>query len=526
MPPSSSTNKNPEYNDSAPQIRSDPYGAARIARGAAFLIGGKAVTAVAGIGTFVLLVRALPIEQFAAYSIMFGLVEVIEAITGIGLSQILSRYVPELLIERRRRALQILVASAFAVRIGVLLGFLGVVYAWTPAIAPLVGLADWEWAVKAYLAVILVRVAATSLFGVLESMLHQAIAQLGFSLVTVSRFVLLTVAASQGALDLKTVILIELATDIVGLGVMLIGTISAMRRDFVADTDRSEGWARANFSRISRFGLKGYLQHLLILPYGGSTNRLLVGGALASGDIALFGFAQSVADLMERYLPVKLLAGVIRPVLTARYVENHRFTDLEIAANLLFKINATLVCLAAVVVYSGGEQMLAIATGGKYSQGGVGILLVMCALVLMYSLRFMLDHVSHAVEQNGPLVWSNTVITASVLPGIVMLPSLGIYALPIANLIGLAIGSWVLVQRLQRAGFHFHQDMTGLIRLLLAAGIGMGVAEMSRWAGGAWLVAVSAGVVAFVACLFMLRPITRNESQLLASIARQLRSRT
>ena len=524
MQPRRGANAPRERVENAPIVPGDPYGAARIRRGVSFLVVGKAATAVAGIGTFVLLVRVLPVEQFAAYSILFALVELVEAITGVGLSQILSRYVPELFVERRKHVLRMLVAAALALRFGILAVFLAAVYALAPTIAPLIGLADWEWAVRAYLAVVLVRVAATTLFGILESMLHQAIAQLGFSLVAVLRFVLLAVAASQGSLDLETVIVIELVTDIAGFGVMSIGTIRAIRRDAIGDDGRDEGWVRANARRMTEFGVKGYLQHLLILPYGGSTNRILVGASLSSGDVALFGFAQSVADLMERFLPVKLLAGVIRPVLTARYVRDRRFSDLEMAANLILKINATLVCLAAVVIYSGGKPMLAQATGGKYSDGGVGILLLMCALVLMYSVRFMLDHVCHAVEKNGPLMWSNAVITSSILPGIAMLPSLGVYALPLANVVGLVIGSWVLIRRLGAAGFHYRQDIAGLAGLLIATGIGMLIAEASRWAGIGWLPTVIAGAVAFVVGFLVLRPITPSERQLLMSIVRQRRS--
>lgn len=523
MQPRSGANA-PRERDESASIGPDPYGAARIRRGVSFLVVGKAATAVAGIGTFILLVRVLPVEQFAAYSILFALVELVEAITGAGLNQILSRYVPELFVEHRKHVLRRLVAGALALRFGILAVFLAVVYVLAPTIAPLIGLTDWEWAVRAYLAVVLVRVAATTLFGILESMLHQAVAQLGFSLVAVLRFVLLAVAASQGSLDLETVIVIELVTDIAGFGVMSIGTIRAIRRDAVSDRGRDEGWVRANIRRMTEFAVKGYLQHLLILPYGGSTNRILVGASLSSGDVALFGFAQSVADLLERYLPVKLLAGVIRPVLTARYVRDRRFSDLEMAANLIFKLNATLVCLAAVVVYSGGQPMLALVTGGKYSEAGVGILLLMCALVLMYSVRFMLDHVCHAVEQNGPLMWSNALITSSILPGIAMLPSLGVYALPLANVVGLLIGTWVLVRRLRVAGFHYHHDMAGLAALLLATGLGFGLAEATRWAGGGWLVSMVVGMLGFVSSLLMLRPMTYVEGQLLMSILRRRRS--
>lgn len=490
---------------------SDPYSASRIGRGIAYLVGGKAITSIAGIGTFLLLVRELPVEQFAAYTVLFALVELVDAITGVGLAQVLSRYVPELYVGHRTRALRRLVVLAMGLRLTVLVLFLAAIHLIAARLSPQIGLEGFEWAVRAYLWVVLVRVAATSLFTILESMLQQKIAQLGFGFVTVARFGLLAFAAGQGALDLGMVIVIELVTDLVGLVIMAVGLLQSLprRKD---DTPGDEtDWVQANIARMTEFGIKGYLQHLLILPYGSSINRLLVGGALATPEVALFGFAQSIADLMERYLPVKLLAGVIRPVLTARFVRDARFGDLELAANLIFKINAALVCLAAVVIFAGGEQMIEWISAGKYSDGSVGLLLLMCALVLMYSLRFMLDHVSHAVERNGPLIWSNAVITLSVLPGIALLPHLGVYALPSANIVGLAIGSVILVWRLRQEGFDYRHDLAGFAAMLTATVIALGAAETARWLGGGMFASLGTALPIFAVASVLLRPVRKEE---------------
>lgn len=505
--------------------RVDPYSATRIRRGAAYLIGGKALTALAGFGTFLVLVRGLPVEQFAAYSILFGMVELVDGLTGFGLGQILSRYVPELYVEHRRVALRRLVGLALAARIAVLAAFLATVYALAPAIAPLIGLADWEWALQAYLAVVVVRVAETTLFGVLESMLLQAVAQLGFGVVTVLRFALLALVSSQGALDLGQVILIELTTDLVGCGVMLIGLLRKMPRAAPDDPLDGKDWVRQNLRRMLGFGGRGYVQHLLILPFAGSTNRLLVGGALASAEVALFGFAQSAIDLIDRYMPVNLLAGVIRPVLTARYVRDRRFADLQFAANLIFKINATLICLAAVVIFSGGMPMLDALTRGKYTEGVPGLLVLMCALLLMFSLRTVLDQLCHALERNGPLIWGNGLMLLSFVPGVAMLPVVGVYALPAANLAGAMLGCGVLVWRLRQEGFDFRLDLGNLARLLAASGLAMGAALAVRAAGSGWFLAEAVAVAVFAVGLAAARPFGAAEIELLRSMAGRPRPR-
>lgn len=498
----------------------DPYGKAHIRRGAAYLIGGKAITSVAGIGTFVILVRALPVEQFAAYTVLFGLVELIDAITAVGLTQVLARYVPELHVGQQAGSLCRLVAYALAARMLVLSCFLALVFGFSSALLPYIGLAGWEWAFHAYLLVALFRVASISLFTVLESMLYQRSAQLGFGSVTVTRVILLAWFASGGMLDLETVIRIELATELIGSTIMLFAVVRGLPRRG-PDGAHPSAWLQENFARMSVFGMKGFLQHLLILPYGGSVNRLLVGGALATPEVAWFGFAQSIADLMERYLPVRLLAGVIRPVLTARYVRDGKFRDLEVAGNVIFKINASLVCLASVVVFAGGVPLVAVITGGKYSENSVALLLLMCALVFMYSFRYMLDHLSNAVEMNGPLAWSNAVITASVIPGFLLLPVFGVYALPAANLVGLVAGSAVLVSRLRRAGFIYRYDLLNVAVLLGATAGSALAAELVRLVGSPWPVTVAAALVVFPVLLLLLRPWSGEERVLALSLVRR-----
>jgi len=230
--------------------------------------------------------------------------------------------------------------------------------------------------------------------------------------------------------------------------------------------------------------------------------------------VALFGFAQSVTELMERYLPVLLLSGVIRPVMAARYVRDRRFEHVAITANLLFKLNAILVCVASIVIFGGGEELLMFASNGKYVDG-VGLLLVMCVLVLLYSLRQMLDHVAHAVERNGPLIWSNSVISLSMLPGLALLPALGVYALPVANIAGIAAGCAILVWRLRMDGFEYRQDIAGFVKLLAATGFAFAASQFARWTGGGWIVATSAGLTTATLAMWMIRPLGTSEAGLI-----------
>lgn len=500
-----------------PMPNSDPYSASRIGRGVSYLVAGKLATSVAGIGTFLLLVRELSIGEFAAYTILFALVEIVDAVSGVGLSHVVARYVPELFVQRQGATLRRLVLYALSIRVAVLAALLGSIFALASGLAPLVGLEGWDWALRAYLLVVLFRVLNASVVSVLESLLHQKIAQLTLVLVNATRFALLLGFAYWDSFDLQTVIAIELATEALGSIFVLTGMLKVLQESATEGGEES-GWIRSNLDRISRFGVKGYLQHLLIMPYGGSTNRILVGGSLATANVAVFGFAQSVADLLEKYLPVRLLAGVIRPVLTARYVRDRLFGEIELAANAIVKVNVITIYLVAVTIFAGGQELIDVATAGKYGSKAVGLLLLMCAIVILFSVRHMLDQVSHAVEQNGPLLWSNAVITASIVPGILLLPFLGVYALPFANSVGLVIGIGVFGWRLRVSGFPYRHDFPGHAKLLAAAALACSIAALLRKSGIGWIPSLGVSVTTYAGLAIVLRPWSSAERRALVAM--------
>ncbi len=428
------------------------------------LLLGKALTSIAGVGTMLLLVRELSLADFAAYSILFGIVELVSAVTGMGLVHILMRYVPEAHAAHRNGVTRRLVLTILLTRFAVLLVALLVLYQSADAIAPMIGLASFEWALQAYLLVVLVRVCATTLFITLESLLHQGVAQTGMSTMTIARFAILLVMMSFGQLDLHTVIIIEVLTDLLGAAIMLGGLIRVLPHKAGESADEA-GWIRSNAGRMAKFGGKGYAQHILLVPFGGSTDRLLTGARLNTVEVAMFGFAQQIVDLMDRYLPVQMFAGIIRPVLTARYSGGKGFAELVKVCNAVFKLNLFLIGGAAVGVAAGGRPFVDALTNGKDFANIVPLLLLMCLMVSLYTWRHILDMVTHTVERNELLVLAHAIMNLSVIPGFLLMPFYGVFALPLSHVAGVALGCLALLYGLSRVGMHFKHDIRGFMRL-------------------------------------------------------------
>ncbi|MCZ2097533.1 MAG: hypothetical protein LC121_14960, partial [Anaerolineae bacterium] len=158
------------------------------------------------------------------------------------------------------------------------------------------------------------------------------------------------------------------------------------------------------------------------------------------------------------------------------------------------------------------------ATHGKYGEGAVSLLLLMCALLLAYSMRSVLDQVCHALEHNGPLIWANALMLMSLAPGIALLPIAGVYALPAANLAGGVLACATVTWRLRREGFDFRYDITGLTRLLAVTGAAMLTACGARWVGAGWIATSGGALATFAIALAVIGPFHPVEHRLVRSI--------
>ena len=151
----------------------NPYSARRIAAGMKHFLMGKALTSVAGVGALFLIVRNLPVEEFAAYSVLLGLTEVLLALTSVGTGQILTRFVPEIFNLRYSWALRRLIGYSMGLRLALILLTVVVLIIFPLWLANWVSLDRWLVQLQLYLLVVLFRTTSNSEFQILEAMLEQ-----------------------------------------------------------------------------------------------------------------------------------------------------------------------------------------------------------------------------------------------------------------------------------------------------------------------------------------------------------------
>jgi len=470
---------------------SERYGAARVHASIAHFLLGKAVSSLAGFITIILLVKALPVSEFAAYSVLVSLEDVVTALSGLGLTHAILRYVPELYAQKYRIALRRFVIAAGLSRVTVLV-FVGMLaYALSGSIAGSAGLANAVHAYQVFLLLVVLRLSSHFVAQVLESALHQASAQAGYSAAAVGRLGgLLFLMSSGHGVVLVQVIWMEAAAETAGLAVMLAGLARMLvAQGLDAAPAGDAAWGRANLRRILRFALSGYVQHLSITLYA-TPNRMVGGHYLAPPAMAAYGFCLSLFDYVRRYLPAQLLMGVIRPVIVARYTQTRDFPGAVHTSNLVLKVNAMLIGLVLAYIPVAGEDTVLLLTGGKFGHGTTLLLLALGVFLLMETQRQQLEVLAQAVEQYHLLIPANLLLSASLLPAILAVPALGAVALPLSNMAGLLLANNWVISRLRRKGYAFQHPWEGLSRIAAvaaaAAGAGLSVLYLTQawWAGG------------------------------------------
>lgn len=487
----------------------NPYSARRIAAGMKHFLMGKALTSVAGVGALFLVVQNLPVAQFAAYSVLLGLTEVLLTLTSVGTGQILTRFVPEIFNLRYAWALRRVIGLALGLRLVLILLTVIALIIFPLWLADWLSLSEWLPELQMYLLVVLFRTASNSEFQVLEAMLEQARGQSAFAAVTVGKFLCAIGLVMADAMTLHNLILSEVLNEALGAFLMSWGIYKATRpmKGDVADIPIQQRWLKNNFRRMIDFGIKGHVQGLIILPYGGVVNRLVAGNQFPSFQVALFGFAQSLFDQFQRYLPAQLFNGMIRPVMAARFSANGLFSEAETVANAVLTINLILIGWATTVFAAGGGDIYLWLSKGKYGADAAALILIMCLVTALESWRHTLDNLCHTVERYGFLVFSNTFLGLSLLLGVALAPRFGIIALPAANCIGLVVANLMVIYWLGRTGFPYKSSLEHIFACVLATSIGLVAAVLLQDVIQQWWWRVALASLAYLlVCGLVLRP--------------------
>lgn len=469
-------------------VGSTHYGVAAIRRSIGHFLVGRFGAGLATLLTLLIAIRALETSQFALYASLHALVLMLGLVSSCGVNPMLLRFIPELREARNNRAMYPLLFWGSLLRLALYIGFALIVWALSDLIAGWLELDGFLRWLPLYLFVGLLRVNGAFFAMVLESLLWQKEAQYSLALGALGKLAWLLGALWLTQIELSQLIYAELFGD--GLTLVLLVVAATLR--WRSDPERDFGDTAAltqRRSRMWRFAGWAYAQNLTAVLSGSAPSRLLVASFFAVDAVALFGVVDRLTDYVRRYEPTRLLLGVIRPVINARYRSKADYSPLAHQAGVLIRANLFVLSLPLAILPFWGADLLVLVTREEYRSGGV-LLCLMYALITFSTINTLVDVLVKLVERASIYSVSNLVLSLSLLASIPLIPFVGLWSVPLASLAGqvvaLVIIGWHMAQHDTPLPISLATLQQPLWQLLLSVGVGwLGSQTLAgSWGGG------------------------------------------
>jgi O-antigen/teichoic acid export membrane protein len=370
---------------------------------------GRGVNALASVALFVLLARALPVRDYAAYVTLWALLELLLAVGNLGTEWVTATEVPRLRQGQAWALLRRLVASALGVQ-ALAFGSLGLLLALAgPQLAHLAGwslpVEVWPWLGLHLLAEGLGRSLRDQL---LSSLLLQGVAQAVQLLRNL--VVLLGVAwAMQESAGLGILSIVPLET-LASAGGMLLALANLCwhlrhRGAPAGDVAAPDG---AVLRRMALHAWVGSLASLLVSP---QLLVLLAARFLGSEATALLGFARNLAEQVRRFMPLEFGFAILRTFLVTRFQDRSQLAALVDRSQVAWKLNLALLLPLGLVAALWGDRLATLVGGAKYQAAGP-LLVAWLVWVVAWSHHRLSDLWAHLLSRSAAVGRSSLALAA------------------------------------------------------------------------------------------------------------------
>lgn len=429
------------------------YGRDAIWRSLGHFLLGKTFRLVTSLTIFLILVRNLPLEQYAVHISFNAVLFIVGVLTSFGVQKIMFRYLPELRATGNNIAAYRLLFWGMMFRTFVVSAMFAAMLPFIPQIAEAFNFQAWVALFPLYLVMSYFRLTALWLSQSLESFLWQKESQYSLALGGLVSAGLMIALVMTGNLELRNVILAELAGELTSLALLLIG----WTRRWFKDRQRDEGdryWWRDNKRRVIRYGAWSYALNQSALGYGSAPNRLVAAHFLGVADTAVLGAADNMMNLARKLVPTRMFMSMVRPLAMARFASSGDFQAVAAISESVFRMNLILLVFPISILAVVGPELMGWITNGKYAEAGY-LLMGFLFVLIAEGLRSLVELMVQALEKNPIFFWTNLAQSASLVIAVPLLPLIGLWGLVVANLVGTVMANSIVIGRLRRQGFGF-----------------------------------------------------------------------
>ena len=500
-------------------LHEDAYSTAKVKRSLVHFLVGKTGSAIVAIGMLLVLVRMLERESYGLYIVLLATLELVQLGSSLGCYPALNRYVPELLARHQGLAVRRLLLLLSCWR-GVTLAVACLMFAiMAKPLAGLLGFPGFSAIIALYSVVIFLEGAARYFDVVFETLLLQGVSQSAVLLRNGLRLAgILLAFCFDMEFSLLIFVWMEITASACGLGFSML--LTARHLNAIART-RPGDMLMPSMARMRAYVTPAYLAQVVGLAQGPDLVKMLVAKLSGAVQTGAFGFAAALASMLQRYLPVFLLIGMVRPLFVSQQARGRDPARLILLANLVFKLNVFVIAPVTMLLLVVGERLTELLSGGKFPEAWQ-YLAALLLLLVAQTLHVVLGLLALAAEEARAGLVGTMYGLAGIVAGLLAYPLMG----PLSMCAGLIVSEliWCRVMHgaLKKHGFHFRIDWPGLLRLWLAAAVALLPLVLARsYLSGASLPALLSAI-ALTGCAYLftarlLRPFSGSERHLINS---------
>lgn len=480
------------------------------------MLVGRPISAIGGILVLILLSRHTPADQYGVYFAIWALIEIAILSSNCGLLHAVYRYISARV-----------TADGLIIPVGpvwpilawrcltlLLAGFF--IYILPPGVAQLFNLDAAEHYALFIAAIIGCEGIARFIEAIFDSMLCQGYSQL--TLISRTFFRLLGIGyilIFTPEFSLHNIIVSEFIATCIGatLGLLLLIRLYHKRGKTEA-APPSPG-----FARMTRFALPAFIAQVLGIVYGPDMLKLVLSGGSGVQELAIFGFAYSIAAVVQRYIPANLLAGVFRPLFVAAAKKDNADKVLLELLTICIKINWIFVAPLLCAAYFFGDPVLQLISAGNYSQAG-SVITVIIAGLFPVAVHLTFSQYCLAVENSWPPLFATLAAMLGLPIGLMLAKYFG--ALGVAIAFGAGEAIWCVVCAILLLRWRdavTYADIFGCFKVLLIIFTSIGVVGLAQhFLPLHWLFSAGLLGVVFAGLTYMARIFNVQEGQWLLAV--------
>lgn len=445
---------------------------------------GKALNAAISLSMIILLVRWIEPAEYGVYVALLALQASFLALSSLGVETTAERFLPELRTKYHDNELLGFVITSFIARFVSLIMLVIVAALASSPMAKFIGLEQYISPFRWWMLVI----ALTGLFSfamtMLDSMLHQRHAQISMSCYLVVKFVLILLTYYYYQLNLALLVDIEIAST--GFALLIASWLLFSKFSF---SGLQSGWqiVKNNSNRLGKFAFFNYVAQVVFQFFNAEIMKLLVVKLLGLIQSARYGFAFSLVETVQRYLPAVLLLKLIKPVFVSRFTKTGNFSELNEMASIILKLNLLMLVPLIVFAIEYGYDFLSMLSDGKYVDAHwifVGALV----LLIPSSHQLVLSILASTVEKNAMQLYSGLASTIAFPCALFFIPHLGAVGAVAASAVSAVVYNICATTYLRRAGFDYKPDVRAAAVFLIAGFVMYGLALVTHETTSIWWV--------------------------------------